>query len=91
MSDIRRRRLAEIGHEKKNNKAVFKGVLISKGILMVRVIGNEISTCHDMNYGQVRYPTLVDEIINFTKSEPFFWHLIKKWLDAKKVANEGIF
>ena len=31
LSDIRRRRLAEIGHEKKNNKAVFKGGLISNG------------------------------------------------------------
>ena len=33
---------------------------------------NEVSTRHDMNYGQVRYPTLVDEIINFTKAEPLF-------------------
>jgi hypothetical protein len=50
LSDIRRRRLAEIGHEKKNNKAVFKGVLISEGILMVRVLGNEVSTRHDMTH-----------------------------------------
>ena len=33
---------------------------------------NEVSTRHDMNYGQVRYPNLVDEIINFTKTEPLF-------------------
>jgi hypothetical protein len=34
--------------------------------------GNEVSTRHHMNYGQVSYPTLVDEIINFTKAEPLF-------------------
>ena len=33
---------------------------------------NEVSTRHDMNYGQVRYPTLVDKLINFTKAEPLF-------------------
>ena len=37
LSDIRRRRLAEISHEKKNNKAVFKGGLISEDILMQTV------------------------------------------------------
>ena len=35
-------------------------------------LGNEVSTRHDMTYGQVRYPTLVDKIINFTKAEPLF-------------------
>ena len=39
LSDIRRRRLAEIGHEKKNNKAVFKGGLILEDILRVKVLG----------------------------------------------------
>ena len=33
---------------------------------------NEVSTRHDMNYGQIRYPTLVVELINFTKAEPLF-------------------
>ena len=33
---------------------------------------NEVFTRHDMNYGQERYPTLVDKIINFTKAEPLF-------------------
>lgn len=33
---------------------------------------NEVSTCHDMNYGQVWYPTLVDKLKNFTKAEPLF-------------------
>ena len=32
----------------------------------------EVSTRHDMNYGQVWYPTLVDKLINFTKAEPLF-------------------
>ena len=45
---------------------------------------NEVSTRHDMNYGQVRYPNLVDKIINFAK-RTFVWHLIKKWLDQKKL------
>ena len=35
-------------------------------------VPNAVSTRHDMNYGQVRYPTLVDKIINFTKAEPLF-------------------
>ena len=33
---------------------------------------NQVSTCHDMNYGQVWYLALVDKLINFTKAEPFF-------------------
>ena len=33
---------------------------------------NQVSTCHDMNYGQVRYLTLIDKIKNITKAEPFF-------------------
>ena len=45
---------------------------------------NEVSTNHDMNYGQVWYPTLVDKSINFThKSRTFVWHQLKKWLDQK--------
>ena len=35
-------------------------------------VANEVSTRHDMNYGQVGYPTLVDKIINFPKAEPLF-------------------
>ena len=31
--------------------------------------GNEVSTRHDMNYGQISYPTLVVKLINFTKAE----------------------
>ena len=33
---------------------------------------NEVSTCHDMNSGHIRYPTLVVKLINFTKTEPLF-------------------
>ena len=33
---------------------------------------NEVSTSHDMNYEQIRYPTLVVELINFTKAENLF-------------------
>ena len=33
---------------------------------------NEVSTRRDMNYGQIRYPTLVVKLINFTKAEPLF-------------------
>ena len=32
----------------------------------------EVFTRHDVNYGQVWYPTLVDKLINFTKAEPLF-------------------
>ena len=48
---------------------------------------NEVSTRHDMNYGQLRYPTLVDKIINVTKAEPLFgtW---SKMVRPKKVAND---
>ena len=35
-------------------------------------MSNEVSTHHDMNYGQVWYPTLVDKLIDFTKAEPLF-------------------
>jgi hypothetical protein len=33
---------------------------------------NEVSTRHDMNHGQIRYPTLVVKLVNFTKAEPLF-------------------
>jgi hypothetical protein len=33
---------------------------------------NEVSTRHDMNYGQIGYPTLVVKLINVTKAEPLF-------------------
>ena len=55
LSDIRRRRLAEISHEKKNNKAVFKGGLISEDILMVRYCQNvqpKIIKIPQNKYGQ---------------------------------------
>ena len=47
---------------------------ISKNCVFYRSTfkSNEVSTRHDMNYGKVRYPTLVDKIINFTKAEPLF-------------------
>ena len=41
-------------------------------ISILWVLSNEVSTRHDMNYGQVRYPTLVDKMINLTKAEPLF-------------------
>jgi hypothetical protein len=50
---------------------------------------NEVSTRHDMNYGQVWYPTrlLVDKLIHFTKAEPLFgtW---SKMIRQKKIAND---
>ena len=36
------------------------------------VFPNEVSTRHDMNYGQAWYPALVDKLIDFTKAESFF-------------------
>ena len=32
-------------------------------------VANEVSTCHDMSYGHVWYPILVDKTINFTNAE----------------------
>ena len=47
---------------------------------------NEVSTRRDMNYGQIRYPTLVVKLINFTKAEPLFDTWSKK-VRPKNVAN----
>ena len=46
------------------------------------IFDNEVSTRHDMSYGQVWYSTLVDKLINFTKAEPLF----SNW--SKKVTND---
>ena len=35
-------------------------------------MANEVYTRHDMNYGQIMYPTLVAKLINFTMAEPLF-------------------
>ena len=44
-------------------------------------------TRHDMNYGQVKYPTLVDRLMNFTETEPLFG-TDQKTVIPKKVAND---
>ena len=38
----------------------------------LRPCSNEVSTRHDMNYEQIRYPNLVVKLIDFNKAEPLF-------------------
>ena len=54
---------------------------------MENSIPNEVSTRYDMNYGQIRYPTLVVKLINFTETEPLFAP-DQKMIRPKKVAND---
>ena len=54
-----------------------------RGQIVVRwIFPNEISTCHGLKYGQIRYPNLVVKLINFNKAEKWLGHkrlqLIKK-------------
>ena len=44
-------------------------------------------TRHDMNYGQVWYPTLVDRLMNFTEAEPLFG-TDQKMVRPKQVVND---